>query len=129
MESWCPSSAAPRAYALLNDGALIRLSSEDLAGRLDRSGAGSDDMDRARRNQARHCPVCGGSRWWRSRTGRSICARCHPDAMEALQVLSDQTRSQCRLPDSSPRSDRGDSAGAGSAGRPGSFFCRGDGAS
>jgi ParB-like nuclease domain len=35
---------------------------------------------------------------------------------ERLKVLSDQTRSQCRLPDSSPRSDRGDSAGAGSAG-------------
>jgi hypothetical protein len=36
------------------------------------------------------CPVCGGSRWWNSRTGWRIWAQCHPDALEAQQVLADQ---------------------------------------
>jgi hypothetical protein len=47
-------------------------------------------MDQERQDKTSGCPVCDGTRFWRSRTGRSICARCHPDALEALQVLANQ---------------------------------------
>jgi hypothetical protein len=45
-------------------------------------------MDQAHQDQTSRCPVCGGSQWWSSRTGWSICAQCYPDALEALQVLA-----------------------------------------
>ena len=48
-------------------------------------------MDQARQDPTSRCPVCGGSRWWRSRTGHEICQRCHPGALEALQALANQT--------------------------------------
>jgi hypothetical protein len=73
-------------------------------------------MDRDHHDKTRRCPVCGGSRWWRSHTGPAICHQCHSDPMEALQVLGDQTRGQCRMPDSSPLADRGDTVSTGSAG-------------
>jgi hypothetical protein len=50
-------------------------------------------MDRAHQNKASSCLVCGGNRWWRSRTGHEICHRCHPDALEALQALANQVKS------------------------------------
>jgi hypothetical protein len=49
-------------------------------------------MHQARQSNASECTVCGGSRWWRSRTGLSICYHCYPDPLEALQVLGDQTK-------------------------------------
>jgi hypothetical protein len=47
-------------------------------------------MDQDRQDTTSNCPVCGGSRWWRSRTGLAICHHCHPDPLEALQVLADE---------------------------------------
>jgi hypothetical protein len=73
-------------------------------------------MGQERQNKASACPVCGGSRWWRSRTGRRICQQCHPDPLEALQVLGDQTKGQCPMSNSASLADRGDHANAGAAG-------------
>jgi hypothetical protein len=53
---------------------------------------GGNDMDQNGHNTTSHCPVYGGSRWWRSRTGARVCQRCHPDALAALQVLADQLK-------------------------------------
>jgi hypothetical protein len=49
-------------------------------------------MDQEPQNTTSGCPVCGGSRWWHSRTGHEICQRCHPDALEALQALANQVK-------------------------------------
>jgi hypothetical protein len=47
-------------------------------------------MDHACHDTPRRCAVCGGGRWWHSRTGARVCQCCYPDALAALQVLADQ---------------------------------------
>jgi hypothetical protein len=42
--------------------------------------------------------MCGGSRWWRSRTGWYICECCYRDPLQALQVLASRVQS-ARAPD------------------------------
>ena len=49
-------------------------------------------MDQGHQDKPGVCPVCSGSRFWLSRTGRSICAHCYPDPLTALQVLADQIK-------------------------------------
>jgi hypothetical protein len=73
-------------------------------------------MEQERCREAMSCPVCGGSRWWRSRTGLAVCHHCHPDPLEALQVLGDQTKGEFQVPGSSPLADHGDHVGPGPAG-------------
>ena len=80
-------------------------------------------MDQEPQDTMSTCPVCGGSRWWRSRTGLAVCQRCYPDPVEALQVLAGQTGGQCRLPGSSPLADHGDHVGPGPAGGTDRLLC------
>jgi ribosomal protein L37AE/L43A len=63
-----------------------------------------------------NCPVCGESRWWRSRTGVRVCQQCYPDAMAALQALADQRSGESRVPRASPLADHGDNVGLGPTG-------------
>jgi hypothetical protein len=64
-------------------------------------------MDQDRHDKTSSCSVCGGSRWWRSRTGVAVCHRCHPDPIEALQMLGEQTRGQSRVSGPAPPADGG----------------------
>jgi hypothetical protein len=34
------------------------------------------------------CGVCGGRRWWKSRSNYQVCAICHPDVLDALEQLA-----------------------------------------
>jgi hypothetical protein len=52
-------------------------------------------MDQEPQDTTSTCLVCGGSRWWRSRTGARVCQRCYPDAMEALQILAHRAQRAC----------------------------------
>jgi hypothetical protein len=46
-------------------------------------------MDEERQEKTSGCPVCGRTRWWRSRTGARVCQQCYPDALAAL-ILANQ---------------------------------------
>jgi hypothetical protein len=72
-------------------------------------------MDQAHQNNASSCPVCGGSRWWYSRTGASVCQHCYPDAMAALHALADQLRDESRVPGPASLADLWDHASTGPA--------------
>jgi hypothetical protein len=34
------------------------------------------------------CGICGGSRWWKSRSSYQVCALCHPNVFDALEQLA-----------------------------------------
>jgi hypothetical protein len=34
------------------------------------------------------CSLCQGSRFWPSKSGYFVCAICHPDVLQALEVLA-----------------------------------------
>jgi hypothetical protein len=52
-------------------------------------------MDQAPQDTTSACPVCGGSRWWRSRMGWRICQQCYRDPLQALEVLADRVQGAC----------------------------------
>jgi hypothetical protein len=52
-------------------------------------------MDREGQNNASNCPVCGGSRWWRSRTGARVCQQCYGDPFQDLKALADRVQGEC----------------------------------
>jgi hypothetical protein len=49
-------------------------------------------MDQEPQHKGSNCPVCGGSRWWTSRTGWRICQLCYQDPLQALQVLANRAQ-------------------------------------
>jgi hypothetical protein len=77
---------------------------------------GSNDMDPNGHNTASACAVCGGSRWWSSRTGARVCRQCYPDAMAALQALADQLSDESQAPCTASLADCEGHPGPGSVG-------------
>jgi hypothetical protein len=49
-------------------------------------------MNQGPQGKTSRCRVCGGSRWWRSRTGWRICQRCYSEPLQALQVLASRVQ-------------------------------------
>jgi hypothetical protein len=54
-------------------------------------------MDEEPQDTTSSCLVCGGNRWWCSRTGARVCQRCYQDPLQALQALADKAQGTCRL--------------------------------